>query len=123
MANNNLRNFLILCYKTLEVAELRDIEDAPYPVEIQCGAAYDAAEQLTTHGYQPIPCSVVDLGGDDLEVGVFFLGFESERLDRALEEHQMIADKEVKVVFGIPAYHPGWELDAIIPHLPRLQQG
>ncbi|WP_250481220.1 hypothetical protein [Caballeronia sp. GAOx1] len=77
----------------------------------------------TTHGYQPIPRSVVDLGGDDLEAGVFFLGFESERLDRALEEHQMIADKEVKVVFGIPAYHPGWELDAIIPHLPRLQQG
>jgi hypothetical protein len=77
----------------------------------------------TTLGYQPIPRSVVDLGSDDLEAGVFFLGFEPERLDRALEEHQMIADKEVKVVFGIPAYHPGWELDAIIPHLPRLQQG
>ncbi|MDR5752373.1 MULTISPECIES: hypothetical protein [unclassified Caballeronia] len=46
MANNNLRNFLILCYKTLEVAELRDIEKAPYPVDVQCRAAYDAAEQL-----------------------------------------------------------------------------
>jgi hypothetical protein len=77
----------------------------------------------TTQGYQPIPRSVVDLGSDDLEAGVFFLGFEPERLDRALEEHQMIADKEVKVVFGIPAYRPGWELDSIVPHLPRLQQG
>lgn len=46
MANNNLRNFLILCYKTLEVAELRDISEKQYPVEIQCRAAYDAAEQL-----------------------------------------------------------------------------
>jgi hypothetical protein len=46
MANNNLRNFLILCYKTLEVGELRDIENGPYPVEIQCRAAYDAADQL-----------------------------------------------------------------------------
>ena len=46
MANNNLRNFLILCYKTLEVAELRDIGDAPHSIEIQCRAAYDAAEQL-----------------------------------------------------------------------------
>ena len=46
MSNNNLRNFLILCYKTLEVAELRDQTDAPYSAEIQCRAAYDASEQL-----------------------------------------------------------------------------
>jgi hypothetical protein len=46
MSNNNLRNFLILCYKTLEVAELRDQAESPYSVDIQCRAAYDAAEQL-----------------------------------------------------------------------------
>jgi hypothetical protein len=46
MSSNNLRNFLILCYKTLEVAELRDVTDPPYSVEIQCRAAYDASEQL-----------------------------------------------------------------------------
>jgi hypothetical protein len=46
MANNNLRNFLILCYKTLEVAELRDEPEPPYSVDIQCRAAYDASEQL-----------------------------------------------------------------------------
>ncbi len=46
MSNNNLRNFLILCYKTLEVAELRDQPEAPYEVSIQCRAAYDASEQL-----------------------------------------------------------------------------
>jgi len=46
MSNSNLRNFLILCYKTLEVAELRDQPDAPYTVAIQCRAAYDASEQL-----------------------------------------------------------------------------
>lgn len=46
MSNNNLRNFLILCYKTLEVAELREQPDAPYSVWIQCRAAYDASEQL-----------------------------------------------------------------------------
>lgn len=76
----------------------------------------------TTHGYQPIPRAVVDLSSDDVEAGVFFLGFEPERLDRALEEHQMISSKEIKVVFGVPAYHPGWELDSVIPHLPRLLQ-
>lgn len=46
MSNNNLRNFLILCYQTLEVAELRDQTDPPYSVDIQCRAAYDASEQL-----------------------------------------------------------------------------
>lgn len=46
MSNNNLRNFLILCYKTLEVAELREQPEAPYAVSIQCRAAYDASEQL-----------------------------------------------------------------------------
>lgn len=46
MSNNNLRNFLILCYKTLEVAELRDQIDPPYSVDIQCRAAYDSSEQL-----------------------------------------------------------------------------
>lgn len=46
MANNNLRNFLILCYKTLEVADLRDEPESPYSVDTQCRAAYDASEQL-----------------------------------------------------------------------------
>ncbi len=46
MANNNLRNFLILCYKTLEVADLSDKVNSPYSIDIQSRAAYDAAEQL-----------------------------------------------------------------------------
>lgn len=74
-----------------------------------------------TRGYVAIPNAIVDLASEDVEAGVFFLGFEPERLDRALEEYQMIASKYVKVVFGIPAYHPGWELDAIIPHLTALE--
>jgi hypothetical protein len=75
-----------------------------------------------TRGYVAIPNAIVDLSSDEVEAGVFFLGFEPERLDRALEEYQMIASKDVKLVFGIPAYHPGWELDSIIPHLPALEQ-
>lgn len=74
-----------------------------------------------TRGYVAIPNAIVDLASEEVEAGVFFLGFEPERLDRALEEYQMIASKHVKVVFGIPAYHPGWELDAIIPHLTALE--
>jgi hypothetical protein len=103
--------------KTLEIVY---VEPAEYR-RTQPGAEQFALTE-TTQGYQPIPRAVLDLSSDDVEAGVFFLGFEPERLDRALEEHQMITSKEVKVVFGVPAFHPGWELDSVIPHLPRLQQ-
>lgn len=96
------------------------VEPAEYQ-RIRPGADQFALSEPTL-GYVAIPNSIVDLSSDEIEAGVFFLGFESERLDRALEEYQMIASKDVKLVFGIPAYHPGWELDAIIPHLTALDQ-
>ncbi len=103
-----------------ERIEIVYAEPASYNRVYKGGDQFALSE--TTRGYQPIPHSIVDLTSDELESGVFFLGFEPERLDRALEEHQMISGKDIKVVFGIPAFHPGWELDAIIPHLPRLEQ-
>lgn len=71
-------------------------------------------------GYKPIPNAVVDLSSEAVEAGVFFLGFEPERLERALEEYQMISSKEIKVIFGVPAFKPGWELNSLIPHLQTL---
>jgi hypothetical protein len=68
-------------------------------------------------GYKPIPNAIVDLSGDDVEAGVFFLGFEPDRLERAFEEYQMISSKDLKLVFGIPAFQAGWELNSIVPHL------
>jgi len=96
------------------------VEPAEY-TRVSKGADQFALSE-PTRGYRAIPNAIVDLSGEEVEAGVFFLGFESERLDRALEEYQMISSKDVKLVFGIPAYHPGWELDAIIPHLPALEQ-
>ena len=46
MANNNLRHFLILCYKSLEVADLMDENLDEISVETQARAAYEAADQL-----------------------------------------------------------------------------
>jgi hypothetical protein len=84
------------------------------------GADSFALSELNA-GYKPIPRSVVDLAGDDVEAGVFFLGFEPERLERAFEEYQMLSTKDVKVVFGIPAFQPGWELNSIVPHLSIIE--
>lgn len=87
------------------------------------GDAYALSELIT--GYAPIPNAVVDLSSDEVEAGVFFLGYEPQRLTRALEEYQMITNKSVKVMFGVPAFRAGWELNSIVPHLPTLiqQQG
>jgi len=46
MANNNLRHFLILCYKTLEVAELTDENIEVFSIKTQARAAFEAAEKL-----------------------------------------------------------------------------
>lgn len=84
------------------------------------GADSFALSELNA-GYKPIPRSVVDLAGNDVEAGVFFLGFEPERLARAFEEYQMLSSKDIKVVFGIPAFQPGWELNSIVPHLKVIE--
>lgn len=81
---------------------------------------FDLSE--TINGYAPIPHAVVDLSSEDVEAGVFFLGYEQERMARALEEYQMISTKLVKVVFGVPAFRAGWELNAIVPHLQTLSE-
>ena len=101
--------------------------DIVYVEPLSYSRVHPGADQFAlsepTRAYQPIPHAVVDLSADELEAGVFFLGFEPERLDRALEEHQMISSMEVKLIFGLPAFRPGWELDAVVPHLPRLERG
>ncbi|WP_456027251.1 ORC-CDC6 family AAA ATPase [Pseudomonas capeferrum] len=46
MANKNLRHFLIICYKALELAELEDEVTDEFSIEIQARAAYEASDQL-----------------------------------------------------------------------------
>lgn len=46
MSNRNLRHFLILSYKVLEMSELEDEPEDCFSIEIQARAAYEAADQL-----------------------------------------------------------------------------
>ena len=43
---------------------------------------------------------------------LFLLGFEGNRLDSALETMQL-SMPHCSVLFGIPAFQPGWELDSL----------
>jgi hypothetical protein len=62
-------------------------------------------------GYKGIPTLSRPLNLDDNKVVVFFLGFESYRLKHALEELN-ITPKQCSLVFGVPSFKPGWEVDA-----------
>lgn len=95
-------------------------EPSRYNKPVGSGESHALSELI--NGYAPIPHSVVDLSSEEVEAGVFFLGYEQERMARALEEYQMISSKLVKVVFGVPAFRAGWELNAIVPHLQLLSE-
>lgn len=107
LIDSNVYNFLIIY-----------VEPEEYKRETPAADSFALTEQIV--GYKPIPNAIVDLSGDDVEAGVFFLGFEPDRLERAFEEYQMISSKDLKVVFGIPAFQPGWELNSIVPHLEAI---
>ena len=63
-------------------------------------------------GFMPIPGHVFNLSDPRPTRGIFFLGFEDRRLDRALEDHQMIDPQQCGLVFGVPAFKPGWEMNS-----------
>jgi len=62
-------------------------------------------------GFIPVPGAMILLEDKRSQRGVFFLGYEEGRLDRAMEDHPIIPSK-TSVVFGVPAFQPGWEMDA-----------
>ncbi len=54
---------------------------------------------------------------------VFLLGFESARLQNAIEQRGDFDQKRYRchVVVGVPAFQAGWESNAIRPHLSLLE--
>ncbi len=73
-------------------------------------------------GYRAIPGAAVILSDRAPQRSVFFLGFEERRLDRALEDHQMIQPSLCSVVFGVPAYKPGWEMDSFSNNIRVIRE-
>lgn len=99
MANNNLRNFLILCYKTLDVADLRDVADAPYSVEIQCRAAYDAADQLIREIKTFGPAGE-QLRGFTLRLGSIFRALQANPALSESEQNQITINAGARALTG-----------------------
>ncbi len=63
-------------------------------------------------GYMAIPGTTLMLSDRSKQRGVFILGYEGSRFDRALEEFE-IDTSNVVTIFGIPAFKTGWEIPSI----------
>ena len=113
--------FVIKALTELKISEyiVLYVEPAEYNREKK-GSDRFAISEINS-GYRSIPKSIIDLASDDVTAGVFFLGYEAQRLETALEEFQMLSNKDIKVAFGIPAFQPGWELNSIVPHLNVIE--
>lgn len=63
-------------------------------------------------GYRAIPGSIMMLSDRRDQKVVFFLGYEERRIARALQDYQMIKPNRCSIVFGVPAFKPGWEMNS-----------
>jgi hypothetical protein len=63
-------------------------------------------------GYRAIPKATKLLSDREPQHVIFFLGYEERRLEVALEDYQMIGPASCSLVFGVPAFKPGWEMNS-----------
>ena len=120
---------LLLCCRALKALGLSKIsflyvEPARYRLWRQARLLhkrdFELSEQVS--GYRAIPGSVLMLGDRLKQRVVFFLGYEEARLDRAMEDYQMIQPSSCSVVFGVPAFKPGWEMDAFANNVRVIKE-
>lgn len=62
-------------------------------------------------GFKGIPGATLVMTSRTQQRAVFFLGYEERRLDVAVQTLAM-RPSDITVVFGVPAFTPGWEMDA-----------
>jgi hypothetical protein len=99
------------------------VEPEEYKTPRRREVLYRRAFELSSEvpGYRAIPGAAVILTDRRPQHGVFFLGFEERRLDVALEDFQTIKPSNCSVVFGVPAYKPGWEVHAFANNVRVLE--
>lgn len=73
--------------------------------------------------FQAIPRFQTNLSETEAGQAVFFLGFEGSRLGQALEQQEVLRSWGKHVVFGVPAFAPGWEIDAMANNVQYLGKG
>lgn len=99
----------------LEPKEYRKKTNSNYPRKRE----FEITEEIP--GYKAIPRFSTLLTEEAAHHVVFLVGYEASRLDRAMEDYQMIDPANCSVVFGVPAFKPGWEVDSFSNNLPVIK--
>lgn len=73
-------------------------------------------------GYRAIPGATLLMNDRLPQRSIFFLGYEERRLDRALEDNQILKPDSCSVAFGVPAFRPGWEMDAFANNIRIIKE-
>jgi hypothetical protein len=73
-------------------------------------------------GYLAIPGYSLILHNNVNQKVVFFTGYESSRLEKALEDHPWIRSKNASLVFGVPAFNPGWEMNSFANNINIIKE-
>ena len=73
-------------------------------------------------GYRAIPGATLLMNDRLPQRSVFFLGYEERRLDRALEDNQILKPESCSVAFGVPAFRAGWEMDAFANNIRIMKE-
>ena len=120
---------ILLCCRELKNLEVQNLEllyvepqryHSPQRSQLLDKRDFDLSDEVP--GYRAIPGVTFMLNDRDRQKGVFFLGYEETRFDRALEDYQMIRPSDCIVVFGVPAFQPGWEMDSFANNIRVIRQ-
>lgn len=72
-------------------------------------------------GYEAIPGHALLLSHEIVQKVVFLCGYESERIDRALEDSEILG-ANCSCIFGVPAYSPGWEMNSFDNNISVIKE-
>ena len=72
-------------------------------------------------GFRGIPGATKMLNDRRAQKYVFFLGYEGARFRRAFTDLEMLKGRSSNVIFGIPAFKAGWEMDSIANNVPIMR--
>jgi hypothetical protein len=72
-------------------------------------------------GFLAIPGFSLGLHDPSPRKIVFFLGYEGQRLDQAFEQLNL-RPRDCTVVFGVPAFRAGWDMDAFANNAPVMSE-
>ena len=73
-------------------------------------------------GFRGIPGATRLLNDRSVQKTVFFLGYEGSRLRRAFTDLEVLRAPDASVVFGVPAFNAGWEMDSMANNVAVMRE-